>query len=168
MNITKKSTISEPSCMKVAFQTANRNDRAIEVYQDAPDLAAEIDSLEDILRERLSEGIPIGDILIDLLSEQRREMFQELMIKVLVLVGDSTNPALEIETLIAASGLPLREGVSNSAIASKFGLTRAAFSVRVQNMIKRLGIKRPRTLKREATLDNYKLSNRRNHKPTIR
>jgi len=154
---------SEPDAMATTFE----NSTIVPSY--SPDMAGEIDSLEDILRERLAEGAPIDGVIEDIMSEQlaerRREIYAEMLLKILLRIADSSNPKLDIEDLIAASGLPLRQGISHTEIAKKHGITRACFSARVKAMLKTLNLITPRACKAPDTKETYKLSNRRNFKP---
>lgn len=137
------------------------NNERIE-FQDAPDFTT-LDTAEEIIKERLQKNEPIEDVLREVVEnaveEERREIMAEVLLKILMIIKDSNNPLLEVEVLIEAAGLPLREGKTQSEIAASHGITRAAFSARVQKMLKKFNLNPPRTCKRVSTKDTYRLTN---------
>lgn len=157
---------AEPTNRKIVYDGKSET---FDIVSPAPDMAAELDSLEDIIRERLSLNQPIDDILRDLLEEQveeeRGKIFSEVLIKILLLIANSTNPKLEIEVLIQAANLSsLREGLSHRYIAEELcGVSRQVFSARVQKVIKELNLKNPRACKSEEAKDKYRRGNQRKY-----
>jgi len=155
-----KTKYSEPDGLKSAFESSSGTKEIVPVYE-SPLIE---DSIEDEIKERFTSGESITEIMQDLikveLEAKKREYYNSVLVKILSLIADSKNPQLDIEVLIAASGLTLREGVSHSSIAAKYGITRAAFSARLRKVIDDLGLSNPRACKSLESIKEYKLTNK--------
>lgn len=135
----------------------------IEAVQDAPDFCSLIDTVEDELKESLESGaqVNVKDLASLLVSRAKREMLGELLVRLLVLLSESDNVRLDIEVLISAAGLPIRDE-PDSAIAARFGQSRQAFSARRKALMERLGLTPPPHSKSLRACEAYKHQNRRN------
>jgi hypothetical protein len=127
---------------------------------DAVSPAADIiDSLEDQLREaRKDENL--RDLIHDMVENSRCKLMAEILLKLICLLGDADDIRLQLEVLISASGLSLRNE-ADSAIAARFGLTRAAFSARKRTVMRELGLQNLSS-KSPAACATYRLTNRKN------
>jgi len=134
---------------------------SIEAVEMPPDHAALLDTVEDEIRESLINGETIPDIATRIIAHSRRELLSELLVKLLVVLADSDNLKLDVEILISAAGLPLRDE-SDSSIAQKFGILRQTFSARKKSLMKKLGLNPPPHSKSESACREYSLGNRRN------
>jgi hypothetical protein len=136
---------------------------SIEAVQDAPDFSALIDTIEDELREGLANGttINIKDLASSLVVRAKRDMLGELLIRLLCILSSTDNIQLDIEVLISAAGLAIRD-VPDSAIAAKYGLMRQTFSARKKALMEKLGMNPPPHSKSLEACETYKDTNRRN------
>lgn len=76
-----------------------------------------------------------------------------------LLIIDSENPRLEADTLAFMSGFYAREGKTGTDLASKYGLTRAAWSKRCKFLQRSLKLPPSRFMKSEAACKEYALTN---------
>jgi hypothetical protein len=79
----------------------------------------------------------------------------EAIIRIVSEILGGGNAALTTECLALATGVAY-EGASESAIALKFGITRAAVSKRCIELSERLGVKNPRAMKTERAREIYR------------
>lgn len=151
----------EPSAKKVGFENNVNGEPELTIVYDSPIYE---DSIEDIIKERILNNEKIEDVIESITNNAieagKRQYYKTILMKILTLIADSKNPALDVEVLIAATGIPLRGGVSHSTIAAKFGITRAAFSARVKKTLKKLDLPNPRACKNEKASATYRLTNK--------
>lgn len=137
-----------------------------------PDIASELDSVEDCAREVCHEagliGLAIGITIAAALISQTIERCGGVLMNVnahesleraVMLLADSRRPRLDIDVLIFATGLYARLGLSGTKLAEKHGITRAAFSKRCKIVQKKLGIPPSRGMKSEKACQTYSLTN---------
>ena len=129
----------------------------------APDFAEMLDSIEDRLREAIQSdrNVNLRDLAQNLVALSKRKLMGDILIQLLDLFGSSSNVKLDVEILIAASGLPLRD-IPDCEVAKLHGLTRQAFSARKRALLKRLNMASPMHSKSEKAISEYRLTNRRN------
>jgi len=137
----------------------------IEAVQDAPNFADLIDTIEDELRENLAAGrdVNIKDLASSLVVRAKRDMLGELLIRLLCILSESDNVQLDIEVLISAAGLKIRDE-PDAAISARYGLMRQTFSARKKALMERLGMSPPPHSKSLEACETYKQTNRRNGK----
>jgi len=135
----------------------------IEAVQDAPDFCVLIDTVEDELKESLESGgdVNIKDLASSLVVRAKREMMGEILVRLLCVLSGSDNLALDVECLISAAGLKIRDE-PDSAVAAKFAQSRQAFSARRKALMERLGLTPPPHSKSLRACETYKHQNRRN------
>jgi hypothetical protein len=135
----------------------------IEAVSEAPDFCALLDTVEDELRESLESGAEVNfkDLASALVLRAKRDILGELLVRLLVLLSSSENVKYDIEVLISAAGLPIRDE-PDSAIAARFGQSRQAFSARRKTLMERLGLTPPPHSKSLKACEAYKDLNRRN------
>ena len=137
-----------------------------------PDLASEIDTVEDCAREVCSEavlvGISIGITLAASLITKTVERCGGVVMNVTAhetierIAGymlDTDNPRLASYVLAFTAGLFAPMGMSETKIAEKLGITRAAFSKRVKNLQALLALPPSRGMKSAKASQVYKVTN---------
>jgi len=112
-----------------AFQAWSRD--ALESAY-TPDLAAEIDSEEEVLAEELQCSIPIARRVIEKMRQQRDDHAgnsRELFARVISKLMESSNTRASLHGLACAGGLDELNGFRSQAqIARELGVTRALIS----------------------------------------
>jgi predicted transcriptional regulator len=112
-----------------AFQAWSRD--ALESAY-TPDLAAEIDSEEEILADELQCSIPIARRIIEKMHQQRDDHAgnsRELFARVISKLMESSNTRVSLHGLACAGGLDELNGFRSQAeIARELGCTRALVS----------------------------------------
>lgn len=86
----------------------------------------------------------------------------ERLMRVFLRIASSANPALEVDTMGFVFGFNIHNGLSGTQIATKYGLSRAAFSKRCkecQREFRALGILPSRAMKSEIACQTYALTN---------
>lgn len=156
-------------------------------YQSAsetPDMAAEIDSFEDVIREVATENLRkhkklrpeaevmilplITDVVRDSITEGMARgllhnensatftpKFKEILVRILTEIQASTNPRMFIDCLGFAFGLCMRHGMSQTSIAKDYNVTRANVSKVTVQICERYGIPPSRGMKTESARETF-------------
>jgi hypothetical protein len=125
------------------------------------DYSEACDSLEDKLRQRLADGGDIRDIVIEHFGEVKRQLLAEILVQLLSTLLDSSDIKLDLEILVSAAGIGLREQ-PDSVIAQRFGMIRQTFSARKKALLKKLNLTPPAHSKSKTACNVYKITNRKN------
>ena len=83
----------------------------------------------------------------------------EQLALVLLYLAEAPDIRLELYAILFTFGFPCMMGQSQTEIAQRFGLTRAAFSKRCKLVQKKFSIAPARAMKTQAACDNYRLFN---------
>lgn len=137
-----------------------------------PDMARELDSVEDCAREVCHEAAQLGyalaiTVATSLIAQTIERSggtllnvnAHELIERVASFLLDSSNPRRDTDVLAFTSGLYARLGVSQTELANKHGVTRASFSKRCKNLQEKLGLPPSRGMKSEKACKTYAKTN---------
>lgn len=122
------------------------------------------------------EGSPIigmHDLSVDdpeIVQAARRlsyEIAGDMVRRAMLYIIDDPSPKLATDIIGSAFGLRLRQGISDSDIAAKYGISKEAFDQRKKRFLKSLGIKRVIVRGGKQNTETYRDANYRNHKRTI-
>jgi hypothetical protein len=83
----------------------------------------------------------------------------ERLAMILLFLADSDNPRLELFTLMWLLGFTSMIGLSQEAVAARFGLSKAAFSKRCLLMQARFQLPPNRAMKSKKSCETYRLTN---------
>jgi len=157
-----KSDRQEPDSIRPIF-TQNENggyDIDLPCGFDWETLLHQTDTLKGMLLDAEEPQLIINE-LIRVDSERRTAQVLTVIISRILF---SKNPRLEVDALVAALNLPFRGNVSHAEIAKSYAITREAFSERVSDIVKELGLRHPRMCKSTDTSSTYRDGNKRNRK----
>lgn len=159
--IEEVSTVGKTESHVIVYR--DKGEKVIEGVEKAPNHADLIDSLEDEIREAIESGarIDFREVASRLVNQSERAVMRQLLVRLLIVLGDSKNVRADIELLISCAGLSLRD-IPDLEIAAKLGLTRQAFSARKKALMKKLDLAPPAHSKSLSACREYQLSNRKN------
>jgi hypothetical protein len=152
---------------------------------ETPDMAAEIDTTEDLIREVATEQLrqqkklrPEAEMMIlPLITATVRgcievgterglfhnensatftPKFKEILVRILTEIHAHPNPRLYIDCLNFAFGLCLRQGMSQTSIADEHGVTRANVSKVTVQICQMYGVPPSRGMKPESAREVYR------------
>src|SRR5258708_39407516 len=106
--IIKTSTKQEPSAGKTVFGDSGTP----EGYKDF-DYSA-LENRADINREAMARGDDVEKVIAGFVKIELSAHLQEALLRFVNLVINADNPKLELEVIIAASDLPIRNGMSHN------------------------------------------------------
>lgn len=86
-----------------------------------------LDSPEDIMREKLDQGMAALDIINEYAVETAREKSREMIRAFLALIAVEKRPIYFIDQLIWLSGLAGKNGITLPELAKKHGVSKQAF-----------------------------------------
>jgi hypothetical protein len=152
---------------------------------ETPDMAAEIDTTEDLIREVATEKLrafkklkPEAEVMIlPLITSTVRgcieagtdrglfhnensatftPKFKEILVRILTEIHAHPNPRLYIDCLNFAFGLCLRQGMSQTSIAEEHGVTRANVSKVTVQICEQYGVPPSRGMKPVSARESYR------------
>jgi hypothetical protein len=103
---------------------------------------------------RVIEPIPTED------APQTHHDSLEALHRALLAVKESTSPRRTVDALIFAFGFNSHMGESCTSLASRYGVTKAAFSNMARKIVTRYGIHPSGSMKTEQAVQRYKLTNK--------
>ena len=155
-----------------------------------PDPAESMDTLEDVIRERIyahPEPIPqtvsefrvvvekiylsaissasktgsVQEALTQYVESQLSERIWEAIAQVLSNIVDSPNPRKTADLYACATGLRLRQGITLTDLAKKYGVSKQALDKQLVSLCEKLDLPPPRMMKSQLSRESYRLSNHR-------
>ncbi len=130
------------------------------------DMAQEIDSAEDILKEMLHEKIghltPREIQIIVFITNYFKAQEQKDLSWFIAWVLDDSNPILKIWSAAFAFSMEVTEGISQNKKAIELDVSRAAMSKRVKHLSAEYGVL-SRNMKSLAACESYKKDKLTNH-----
>jgi len=161
ISIIKNSSKSEPGARKLFYDDSGNPEIA-----DNPD-HSHLDSREDIIRQCLKEGGNLNKILNEWVLHDVGSYQKESIRRFAQLLLNSSNPKLELLTILKASGVELNDNPeSGETIGKQFNVTRQAVSKRIIGAKNKLGLPdNTREAKNSESRQIYKNNNNRNYKP---
>jgi len=155
-----------------------------------PDPAESMDTLEDVIRERIwaySDPLPktlpefrivvekiylsaissasktgsVQEALTQYVESQLSEKVWEAIAQVLSNIVDSSNPRKTSDLYACATGLRLRQGITLTDLAKKYGVSKQALDKQLVSLCEKLHLAPPRMMKSQLSRESYRLSNHR-------
>jgi hypothetical protein len=155
-----------------------------------PDPSESMDTLEDVIRERIwahPEPIPqtvsefrvvvekiylsaissasktgtVQEALTQYVENQLSERIWEAIAQVLSNIVDSPNPRKTADLYACATGLRLRQGITLTDLAKKYGVSKQALDKQLVSLCEKLDLPPPRMMKSQLSRESYRLSNHR-------
>jgi hypothetical protein len=155
-----------------------------------PDPAESMDTLEDVIRERIwghPEPIPktisefrivvekiylsaissasktgsVQEALTQYVESQLSERIWEAIAQVLSNIVDSPNPRKTADLYACATGLRLRQGITLTDLAKKYGVSKQALDKQLVSLCEKLDLPPPRMMKSQLSRQSYRLANHR-------
>ena len=155
-----------------------------------PDPADSMDSLEDVIRERIcaySDPLPqnlpqfrivvekiylsaissasktgsVQEALTQYVESQLSERIWEAIAQVLSNIVDSPNPRKTADLYACATGLRLRQGITLTDLAKKYGVSKQALDKQLVSLCEKLDLPPPRLMKSQLSRKSYRLANHR-------
>ena len=155
-----------------------------------PDPAESMDTLEDVIRERIyahPEPIPqtvsefrivvekiylsaissasktgsVQEALTQYVESQLSERIWEAIAQVLSNIVDSPNPRKTADLYACATGLRLRQGITLTDLAKKYGVSKQALDKQLVSLCEKLDLPPPRMMKSQLSRESYRLSKQR-------
>jgi len=155
-----------------------------------PDPAESMDTLEDVIRERiwgyadpLPQTVPefrvvvekiylsaissasktgsVQEALTQYVESQLSERIWEAISQVLSNIVDSPNPRKTADLYACATGLRLRQGITLTDLAKKYGVSKQALDKQLVSLCKKLDLTPPRMMKSQLSRESYRLANHR-------
>ena len=156
-------------------------------WQDPSD---SLDTLEDIIRERIwayADPLPqniqefrisvekiylsaissasktgsVQEALTEYVESQLSERIWEAIAQVLSNIVDSPNPRKTADLYACATGLRLRQGITLTDLAKKYGVSKQALDKQLVQLCEKLDLKPPRLMKSQLSRKSYRLANHR-------
>ncbi len=136
-----------------------------------PDIAAEIDTLEDQLSERFEHHKPSRKLINEFAGWHRSEMeaaetegLSKTLARVIVWLIKRDNAQMAAYCMAFAAGLDELNGISMTAVAEKLGVTRAAISKGANECCDELGLPRiTKYMRSEQARENCSAAQNKNH-----
>ena len=154
------------------------------------DPAENMDSLEDIIRERIwayKDPLPktlsefrsavekiylsaissahstgsVQEALTQYVESQLSERIWEAISQVLSNIVDSPNPRRAADLFACATGLRLRQGITLTDLAKKYGVSKQALDKQLVQLCEKLDLPPPRLMKSQLSRESYRLANHR-------
>lgn len=88
---------------------------------------------------------------------------KEGVVFVLARIIDSADPRKTADVMAMACGLSLREGITMTDLAEKYGVTKADISKEAVDFCERMGLPPSQFMLPEASREKYRLTNKRTH-----
>jgi hypothetical protein len=107
----------------------------------------ELDTLEDILREKLQRGESLSEWLRSFAARQIEEARAETGQRLLALVIDARHPRRKMAQIAFACGSRLFDGLSMAAIARRFRISKEAMQQGVHAVASELGLRQARFMR---------------------
>lgn len=157
-------------------------------YRDDP--ADRIDTLEDLIRERIyaynaelpttlagfriavekiylsalsqsSKSLSVEQALTAYVESSLSERVWEAISQVLGNIVDSSNPRKTADLYACATGLRLRQGITLTDLAKKYGISKQALDKQLVQLCEKLDLPPPRLMKSQLSRNSYRLANHR-------
>lgn len=106
-----------------------------------------LDSIEDKIREALSKGQSVTALVAEIVHLEVQAETTAAISRVLCMIADARKPKLVIDHIAYATGLPMTQGQSATALARKHKVTKQAFSQAAMRIVKALGLRSPRAMR---------------------
>jgi hypothetical protein len=129
---------------------------------EIPNMASQIDTLEESIEEAIASNVPLKDIVLNLINTTRLELLSELLLKLLVILKDSDHFKRDIALLISVSGLPMETRFDSQVAKEDFNMTRQTYSARKKQIEKKLNLGPAPYAKTRHACENYARTNRKN------
>ena len=114
---------------------------------------AQLDSLENEIKERIAKGQPFAQLVETLIKAeveaQLAERFSEAIAAVLGYIVDAQKPRLQAFYLAWVTGMRIGRGESLPELARRFGVSKQAFCQNALALAKKLELKPARAMRSE-------------------
>jgi hypothetical protein len=157
-------------------------------YRDDP--SEKIDTIEDLIRERIyafdaelpttlvgfrmvvekiylsaisqsTNHISVEKALTQYVESSLSERVWEAISQVLGNIVDSSNPRKTADLYACATGLRLRQGITLTDLAKKYGISKQALDKQLVQLCEKLDLPPPRLMKSQLSRESYRLANHR-------
>lgn len=157
-------------------------------YYDDP--ADGMDSLEDLIREAISsyneplpktlsefrkivesiylsaisstdKSLSVQECLTNYVESQLSERIWEAIAQVISNIVDSPNPRRTADLYACVTGLRIRQGITLTDLAKKYGVSKQALDKQLVQLCEKLDLPPPRLMKSQMSRESYRLANHR-------
>lgn len=157
-------------------------------YYDDP--SRDIDTFEDLIREAIAsfnQPLPttigefrrvvekiylsailnansttsVQEALQQYVENQLSERIWETIAQVISNIVDSSNPRKTADLYACATGLRLRQGITLTDLAKKYGVSKQALDKQLVQLCEKLDLPPPRLMKSQLSRESYRLANHR-------
>ena len=99
---------------------------------------SQMDTLEDELRQALSEGRSVAVIVAQLVDMEATQRTADALARALCLIADAHKPKLVIDQLAYVAGLHMNQGASITELAKRHGQHKQQFSAAALRLMEQL------------------------------
>ena len=157
-------------------------------YYDDP--SKNIDTIEDLIRESIhsfrepipktlsefrivvekiylsaihnsNKSITVQEALTQYVESQLSEKVWEAIAQVICSIVDSSNPRKTADLYACATGIRLRQGITLTDLAKKYGVSKQALDKQLVSLCEKLDLPPPRLMKSQLSRESYRLANHR-------